>query len=127
MIHYTYRIASLASDKYYFGVHSTHEDPLQDGYLGSGCQRFQRWKNYAETLEKEILGIYSTRAEAQIAEVSLIGDLWFSDKNCLNATAGGDSYFRYYLDNCTIHGENNHVRGECHRCSYSPPNMRERV
>lgn len=131
--YYTYRISSLASDKYYFGVRqikiadATIEDCLTDKYLGSGGNgtqnKFYNWKRkHRSNLVKEIVARFTTKEEAYAAEAVLVGDLWRTDKLCLNSCPGGLGWTPGYaavgviLAVCELHGETKHQGSRCRRC-----------
>ena len=134
--YYTYKITSPDSDKYYYGVKTilanfaSDVDCLNDPYMGSGGlnknNKFNNWKRkYSESLQKEVLSIHDRKAEAYQMEKGLIGDLWKTDKNCLNSVGGGRAAFTkhtigthvYGLLNCLVHGETLHtVKGSCVKC-----------
>jgi hypothetical protein len=131
---YTYKITSPKSDKYYFGVRmiqvssATISDCFDDRYYGSGrknstTNKFSNWKRkYSENLEKEVLEIFTTKAEAYHSEYLLIGDSWKTDNKCLNSTWGGShggiglSLKRIGLKICLEHGETKHIGSECYSC-----------
>ena len=135
--HYTYRLTASGSAKYYYGARTietgsaTVEDCLADLYLGSGGpsenNKFRNWKaKYQDAIRKEIIAVYERKAEAYRHEAELVGDLWKTDRNCLNSVAGGRGAYtkhnqethRYDLLSCEIHGETLHsVRGACLKCS----------
>lgn len=135
--HYTYRLTAPGSSKYYYGVRTIEtgsavvEECLADLYFGSGGlspnNKFRNWKTkHQNSIQKEIIAIYSRKAEAYRHEAELVGDLWKTDKDCLNSVAGGRSAYtkhnqethRYDLLTCEIHGETLHsVKGACLKCS----------
>lgn len=67
--HYVYRLTHKESGEFYIGVRSCEYDPANDDYFGSG-----RWPQEVERrlLSKEIIGIYATREEAELAELYFI-------------------------------------------------------
>lgn len=92
---YTYRVDCTAvgwEDYYYLGQHKT--DNLDDGYKGSGTKLREYYKQYPEDYTFTILEFYSNTSELNIAEQKLIGDLWKTDKFCLNMNAGGAGGFK---------------------------------
>lgn len=128
---YTYKITSLKSRKYYYGVShvkkasATLEDCLNDGYFGSGGKdsknKFFNWKKkYADSLEKEVLELHVNKAEAYSYESELISDKWITDKNCLNSRAGGfvvpNHRISYILKECAVHGATLHAGESCKKC-----------
>lgn len=125
---YTYKITSSVDDSYYYGRHRTQlgtlDAMLHDGYMGSGGVKFKNWIESVgeENLQKTILKVYNTWAEAIKAEEELIGDKHKTDKRCKNSKPGGtglSSYFpEYTLEICPIHGLTK-FRGGCKKCSVS--------
>ncbi len=69
--HYTYRITDTETGEFYIGVRAFLGDPESDSYMGSG-----RWPTGAifrgASLKKDILGTFTDRAAAEIAEAELI-------------------------------------------------------
>lgn len=134
---YTYKITATDSDKYYYGVSSvkkpfselTFEDCLDDGYYGSGGNtlknnKFKNWKSkHKANLRKEIIETFERKGLAYESEKELIGDLWKTDKLCLNSSAGGvyTGFGKGWRDNVTIkvcetHGETKHRGNACYKC-----------
>lgn len=94
--YYTYKVQCTAvgyEDYYYLGQHTTSN--LNDGYKGSGKRLLEYYKKYPEDYTFIILEFYSNKAELNIAEQKLIGDLWKTDIYCLNRTAGGNGGFKH--------------------------------
>ena len=100
MTHYVYKITASDSKKYYYGVShvkkadATVDDCLADDYWGSGgslsSNKFNNWKKkHKDTLQKEILRRFKRKSEAYNFEKSIIGDLYATDKLCLNSIMGG--------------------------------------
>ena len=92
---YTYRVDCTAAGwegYYYYGQHKT--DNLDDGYKGSGTKLHEYYKQYPKAYTFTILEFYSNKTELNIAEQKLIGDLWKTDKFCLNMNAGGAGGFK---------------------------------
>lgn len=137
MSFYTYKITAEGSDKYYYGVHSikipfkdlTINDCLKDRYFGSGGNtlknnKFKNWKNkYKGKLKKEIVQTFDKKYLSYKAEKELIGDLWQTDKLCLNSSAGGvytgfNKGWRENVDmkRCPIHGVTKHRGNACYKC-----------
>lgn len=135
--HYTYKITSPKSNKYYYGVrtikieNASIQDCLKDKYLGSGSRKssknkFWNWKQkYKDTLVKEIIEIHATKARAYEHEKYLVGDLWKADPNCLNSISGGKSAFlkdnkksiRFLDLKCSVHGITKHYfKSGCVKC-----------
>lgn len=128
---YTYKITSTDSAKYYYGIshmksaNASIEDCLNDGYFGSGGTQFQYWyKKHEKTLRKEIMGRFNKRSQAFQDEKKLVGDLFRTDKNCLNGQPGGVvsggswSGFKVISVACSHHGKTAHRGGKCLRCTY---------
>ena len=69
--HYVYRLTNPLTGEFYIGVRSFLGDPDADAYKGSG-----RWPSGAAyhgiELHKEILAVFDTRNEAEIAEANSI-------------------------------------------------------
>lgn len=128
---YTYKITASDSDKYYIGVrklpvgNATVEACLQDPYMGSGAKHFQHWRaKHASTLEKEILGVFRSRAEAFAHEKAAVGEAWRTDPLCLNSVAGGFASSKTYPQNqklplreCPTHGRVAHAGPTCMSCA----------
>lgn len=130
---YTYRTTASDSDKYYIGVshvkiaNASESDCLNNDYYGSGEKKsgknkFQNWKiKHRDSLQKEILGIFTRRREAYSHEAELIGDLWATDPLCLNSsnwsTGANTKRSSAQLKKCTVHGDTLHQGASCLRCS----------
>lgn len=129
--YYTYKITATDSKKYYFGVshvkvaNASEEVCLNDGYWGSGAKKFKGWKaRHAANLRKEIVGIHKRKTEAYQQEKELVGDLWKTDKNCLNSIDGGLHHpkpavvrHRFIVKECAQHGLTTHYAGgACKSC-----------
>lgn len=94
---YVYKITCLVESSryynhYYIGQHSTNN--LDDGYCGSGVKISRYINKYGNipdvTYKKEILAFAETQEELNELEYKFIGDLYSSDKMCLNYRAGGN-------------------------------------
>lgn len=112
--YYTYKITLLKGSlagKYYYGQHITSK--LNDHYAGSGSILKDYYKKYRATegvtYTKEILKFYNDQDELNKAEEILIGDLWKTDKNCLNMIPGGNR-----PPIVSFHGELNPFYGKHH-------------
>ena len=93
--YYTYKVQCTAvgwEDYYYLGKHVTSN--LNDGYKGSGTKLREYYKQYPEDYTFTILAFYKDKTELSIAEQKLIGELWHTDKYCLNSTGGGNGGFK---------------------------------
>jgi hypothetical protein len=129
---YTYRTTATGSDKYYYGVKRLHirsatiNDCNSDNYFGSGSRgvtnKFRNWsKKHKESLQKEVISIYSNRPEAYKAEKELVGDLWRDDPLCLNSSPGGAMappriFESSARGNCAIHGDVGFIGDKCRAC-----------
>lgn len=134
---YTYKVTADDSDKYYYGVSSIKkpfselsiDDCLNDGYYGSGGNtlknnKFKNWKKKHKTsLKKTVIETFDKKYKAYNAEKILIGDLWKTDKLCLNSSAGGiyTGYNKGWRENvdlktCPIHGITKHRGNACYKC-----------
>lgn len=98
MVHYIYKITFLCGEpqgRYYIGKRSYKRyDPSKDNfYKGSGtfCKRY--FEKYGailgETYTKEIIEVNSTFEENKNREIEIIGDLYKTDKLCMNMIPGG--------------------------------------
>lgn len=125
--HYTYKISSPDSKKYYYGVHTLKtkdasvQDCLADGYIGSGGKKFANWRRrHRDSLQKTVVRVHKRKAEAYAEETMLIGELWRSDSNCLNSMPGGSGNpirkSSFKLDTCSIHGETKFRGNRCAKC-----------
>lgn len=113
---YAYKITSTRDDGYYYGRRAirgesvTEEACLLDPYMGSGGRKFQSWVAHvgADSLKKEILGIYKTWKDIVKAEKRFIGSSHKEDPNCKNYQPGGTGMTRppqnYQEKLCEIHG-----------------------
>ena len=126
---YTYKITATDSDKYYYGVshvkkaNASVEDCLTDGYYGSGGAKFSHWaKKHHAALQKEVLELFSRKAEAYLSEESLVGDSFKSDPLSLNSSIGGRRkgpvFVAVTLKFCSkCENETKHFGDSCRRCS----------
>lgn len=126
--YYTYKITATDSNKYYYGVShlkksdALAQDCLTDGYWGSGSALYSNWRQkHADYLQKEIIGLYSRKVEAFLAEADLVGTLYRDDPNCLNSIVGGLRPLhetRVLSDqHCVSHGNTSHTSsGLCLKC-----------
>lgn len=67
--HYVYTIINKFSKEFYIGVRSCFCEVQNDKYFGSGAWAI---KQNARNVEKQIIGIYKTREEAELAELFYI-------------------------------------------------------
>lgn len=134
--HYVYRITAADSKKYYYGVshvkkaQATEDDCLADGYWGSGgttsnLNKFRSWRaKHQDFLQKEVLATFSRKSEAYQAERLFIGELYRTDKLCLNSVAGGRdgglngwrSGSNLQTRNCATHGAAIFIGNRCRKC-----------
>lgn len=134
---YTYKITADDSEKYYYGVRSvkipfeklTIQDCLNDDYFGSGGRgiennNFANWKKkHKHNIKKEIIKVFNTKAKAYHSEKELIGDLWKTDKLCLNSAPGGlyAGFVKGWREGvtkktCSVHGLTKHRGNACYKC-----------
>ena len=85
MQHYIYKTTFIDTGEYYIGKHSTNK--INDNYVGSGKALTK--EKLSEPFVHEILEYFDTEEEAYIAEDKAIGDLYLTDKKCLNRCGGG--------------------------------------
>lgn len=88
--YYTYRVDCTAvgwEGYYYLGQHTTSN--LDDGYKGSGKKLKEYYKLYPNDYTFTIIEFYSNKTELDIAEQTLLSDLWKTDSYCLNCMSGG--------------------------------------
>lgn len=146
--HYTYKIYATDSEKFYLGRKSTRVNNqsdvlnqlMTDNYYGSGGTAFKRWKNkHSKTIKKEVLKVFDTWGESLAHEVEIIGELYKTNKNCLNRITGGSSGFykrikdgditlslHTYKGYCSIHGHTSHYSGKrCVKCMSENLNKEE--
>lgn len=133
--YYTYKITSINSDKYYYGVshvkvkNASIEDCLNHKYYGSGGNhskenKFNSWKKkYKNNLQKEIIKTFDRKSRAYEFEKKIIGDLWRTDPLCLNSMSGGhytgtgsNKNIRISLKDCPVHGLTKHHGNKCSTC-----------
>ena len=97
VIHYIYKIHFLCgypSGRYYIGKHSHRGNDLsKDRYSGSGGFCISYFKKYGkiegETYIKEILEFNNSFELNNTREIFWIGDLYKTDKLCMNRSPGG--------------------------------------
>ena len=93
--HFIYKI-EFPNGKYYIGEHTTKS--IDDGYYGSGALlplEFSKVKT--EEVKKIILSFHGSKEEMEINEEKTIGDLYKTDKNCLNLIKGGSKGFNEHI------------------------------
>lgn len=129
---YTYKITATDSPKYYIGVKTINVSDAStaqcrnDGYWGSGGIKYQNWiAKHSHFLRKEILGIFALIEDAYVHEAVLVGELYRTDKDCLNSCAGGRRSNFTGLKNlatledreCATHGTTVHRGEACCKCT----------
>jgi hypothetical protein len=88
-IHYLYKIICIITNRYYIGIHSTHN--IDDGYMGSGKRLKYSIRKYGvKNHKKEILKFFESRGELMQGERDMITIDMLLDKNCMNLKNGGD-------------------------------------
>lgn len=103
-IHYIYKTTCVATDRYYIGMHSTHN--IDDGYMGSGKRlRRSMRKHGIDNHKKEIIEFFDTRELLIEAEKEAITLDMIQDNNCMNLKGGGTGGF--------ISEEQQRYRSEC--------------
>jgi hypothetical protein len=91
-IHYLYRTTCLVTDRYYIGMHSTHN--LDDGYMGSGKRlKASLRKHGVDNHKKEIIEFFESRDLLIEAEKTAITPEMITDRNCMNLMGGGKGGF----------------------------------
>ena len=89
MKYIVYKTTNIATGQYYIGKHCQLTDEF-DGYLGSGIRLKRSVGKYGkENFIRETIGEYTSEAEAYIAEVAILGNLWQDDPLCYNMSSGG--------------------------------------
>lgn len=93
-IHYLYKITNKINGRYYIGIHSVlkskRKTPENDNYYGSGTEITKAIKKEGKkNFIKEILKIFSTRAEAREAEKEMVTIDVVKDPMSYNKTIGG--------------------------------------
>lgn len=89
MIGYVYKVTHIPSGDYYIGKRQKSPNS-KEKYFGSGRVWKKKLKKYPiEEFQKEVLGVYYSVEELKQAEIKFIGDLWKTDKHCLNQEKGG--------------------------------------
>lgn len=133
--YYIYRIISVDSDKYYYGVshikikNASIKECLNHKYFGSGGNhskdnKFNSWKKkHRNNLQKEIIKTFDRKSRAYEFEKKIIGDLWRTDPLCLNSMSGGhytgtgsNKNVRITFKTCSIHGLTKHHGDKCSTC-----------
>jgi hypothetical protein len=90
--YYTYKISCLLSDKPYYYYDKHVHVKLNNSYFGSGFKLKKIIKGLGKNnFEKEILSFYNSHEELCNAEREVIGDLYNTDKWCMNLREGGSN------------------------------------
>ena len=92
MKNYIYKITNLINQKYYIGKrHTKSNDPLNDGYWGSGKLIKAAIKKYGlSNFKKEILEICDTVEELNQREAEIVNLDIVKDPMSYNMQCGGD-------------------------------------
>lgn len=89
MFGYIYKITHIPSGRYYIGQHQG-SNPETDNYYGSGTVWVRILKKHAKSeFKKTILGTANSIEELNSLEESCIGNLYDTDKLCMNRKSGG--------------------------------------
>jgi hypothetical protein len=89
-IHYLYLTTNLLTHEFYVGVRTSKCVPEYDSYLGSGLRLKRAIQKYGRNnFYKRVLRVFSTRAEANRAEIEHVTDAFLSLPGCLNLAPGG--------------------------------------
>lgn len=87
--HIIYRTTNTTTNEYYIGMHSTN-NPLDDGYMGSGTRIKQSIEKHgAENHKCEILEYCDTRDTLYKREAQIVCKKKILDPLCLNRRRGG--------------------------------------
>ena len=93
--HFIYKI-EFPNGKYYLGEHTTSN--LNDGYCGSGSLLpFEFEKCSINDVKKTILSFHNSKKEMELNEEKIIGNLYKTDKQCLNLIKGGSKGFNEHI------------------------------
>jgi hypothetical protein len=92
--HIVYKTTIIKTGQYYIGKHSTKI--IEDGYFGSGVIISNHIAKHGVIgLKREILMYCESSEHALLKEKEIIGNLYFSDKKCLNLNIGGQGSWDY--------------------------------
>jgi hypothetical protein len=87
--HFIYKTVNLITNKFYVGMHSTHN--LEDGYLGSGkILKYSVNKYGAENHQLEILEFSEDKEKLAAREKELVNEDILKDPLCMNLKIGGE-------------------------------------
>jgi hypothetical protein len=83
-----YKTINLKNDKFYIGVHETHN--LDDGYLGSGkILRNSVYYHGKENFKREILEFCENKKSMYEKEKELVTEELINNPKCMNLVIGG--------------------------------------
>lgn len=100
-----YQITNKINSKIYVGYHQTFD--LDDGYMGSGKLIKRAIEKYGvQNFEKSILGIFSSKEEAESYEEKIVNKEFTLREDTYNIAIGGNVRIMY--------GENNPFYGKTH-------------
>ena len=87
--HYIYKITCLINNRYYIGMHSTHN--LNDDYMGGGKRIKNSVKKHGkESHIREILEFFDSREDLKNREKQLVNEELLNDPMCMNINLGGE-------------------------------------
>jgi hypothetical protein len=87
--HYVYRTVNKLNGMEYIGVHSTND--MDDGYIGSGTYFCNALKKHGKhNFEKQIIELFTTRAEALKKEREIVNYDFIADNRVYNLVLGGE-------------------------------------
>jgi hypothetical protein len=90
--HFIYKTTNLINEKYYIGMHSTHN--IDDGYMGSGLIIKKSLEKYGNENHKvDILEFLPNRKKLKEREKEMITEDILKDKMCMNLQLGGGGGF----------------------------------
>lgn len=88
MYHYLYKTTCVITNKYYYGMHTTHN--IDDGYIGSGIVLRNSIAKYGLDFHiKTIIRFCNSREELAAQEALLITEDTLTDPLCMNLKKGG--------------------------------------
>jgi hypothetical protein len=96
-IHYLYKITCNVTERWYIGMHSTHN--LDDGYMGSGVVLRRSIRKYGvDNHTKEIIDFFVTKELMTEAEKKAITTEMVNDRMCMNLVYGGTGWNEKHND-----------------------------
>jgi hypothetical protein len=105
LLYTVYQIKNKLNSKIYVGYHQTYD--LEDGYMGSGKLIKRAIEKYGiHNFEKSILGIFSSKEEAEAYEAKIVDKEFTLREDTYNLQIGGNVRITY--------GENNPFFGKTH-------------